>query len=327
MGFISFNLNYYKNKIEYYEGHGIDKKDLLEAKRLLKMIYDLLDEGYDDLYNALQIEYRGVDRLEKALRDRKEEPFQILTSNRRDCEYRNESIELKRYINDLIYKSLYIKKSEENYYIDEIINFCKSIKYENDCAYVFLLRDVFLPYIYFKKHYEYNTYPWIISRSLFNLMYERDFDDIIRTIIFDAREKFSENFEKFSNYCKKEIRIRIENYPYIKKAIQNLLSLIECKKILVIESGCNGTFPMLLSALDDRVDFKMYTTAPYFVQIYEDHIYTTAYENLRAVETLTCHDQLFLLREFKNNNFYVSENKDEVIVQRALSEISYCMQV
>lgn len=37
---------------------------------------------------------------------------------------------------------------------------------------------------------------------------------------------------------------------------------------MVIESGYMGTITVLLSALDDRVDFRLFTTIPFFYKIY-----------------------------------------------------------
>ena len=54
-----------------------------------------------------------------------------------------------------------------------------------------------------------------------------------------------------------------------------MLHTIRQKHILIVESGCTGTFPMLLMALDAWADMRMYTTYPYLVHIYACLLYTS----------------------------------------------------
>lgn len=55
-----------------------------------------------------------------------------------------------------------------------------------------------------------------------------------------------------------------------------MLHTIRQKHILIVESGCTGTFPMLLMALDAWTDMRMYTTYPYLVHIIRRaHLYPT----------------------------------------------------
>lgn len=69
-----------------------------------------------------------------------------------------------------------------------------------------------------------------------------------------------------------------------------MLHTIRQKHILIVESGCTGTFPMLLMALDAWADMRMYTTYPYLVHIYAGRIYTPRYEENRAFETLAAQE-------------------------------------
>lgn len=45
MGFLSFNEKYYAKTLERLEGRELNKSQLYEAKQLLKVLDDLLDEG------------------------------------------------------------------------------------------------------------------------------------------------------------------------------------------------------------------------------------------------------------------------------------------
>lgn len=49
MSFFSFNENFYRRKLEYYENRSLSNADIYEAKQLLKVLDDLTDEGYTNL--------------------------------------------------------------------------------------------------------------------------------------------------------------------------------------------------------------------------------------------------------------------------------------
>lgn len=88
-----------------------------------------------------------------------------------------------------------------------------------------------------------------------------------------------------------------------------------------VESGCYGTFPLLLCILDDRVDFKMFTTVPYLLNIYGDRIYTKEYEKNRLFETLYSQDKLFKFDSYLGNKYYVLINDSDELNNKALAEI------
>lgn len=52
--FIEFSMTYYRNRITAYENGTC--ADLYEAKQLLKMVDDIIDEGYMALYDTLETE-------------------------------------------------------------------------------------------------------------------------------------------------------------------------------------------------------------------------------------------------------------------------------
>lgn len=320
MGFISFNLAYYGKKTEYYENKRLNAEEIAEAKRLLKLVEDLKDEGYDELFNALQSAFWGVDRLRAILNSYGEEPFKIKARVAGADEYKWETAELTEYLGGLIKRCEDV--AGESKFADEVENFRDFIGYEEGASYVFLLRDALLPYVYYSKNNAKNLYPWLISRKFFDLVCNgAHIDDLIRSVIFAALERGYRDFRSFTDYCKGEISVIIERYPDVSATLGKLLADIRSEKIIVVETGCYGTFPMLLSALDDRVQFRMYTTVPYLAEIYKDIIYTERYENLREFETLCCNDKLFSLAGFKDGKFYVSENADEEVVGKSLGEI------
>ena len=322
MSFMSFSLDYYKNKIEQYESHPCNKNQVYEAKQLLKMVDDLVDEGYMDLFNEINRNYRGMARLHKIIDDNNEVPFTLDISIDREITFKDEGKELDDYLEDLFSHSLGEGIKSSNPFINEITAFCKWIGDTKDQAYVFLLRDSLLPYFYFKAIHRPDLYPWIIGLKFMSLISPgNNIDDVVRGSFFDALESGCDNFKSFQSFCKEKIVRDLKPYPEVTTKIKEMLSTIKASEILVIESGCYGTFPMLLSALDDRVDFKMFTTVPFLFEIYKDRIFSRAYEKNRLFETLYAQDQLFQLTSVKNNHFYISENANEVIFDKSLEEI------
>ena len=57
MGFISFNENYYRRKLEEYENKNLSDADICEAKQLLKVLDDLTDEGYTNLNDRMEADF------------------------------------------------------------------------------------------------------------------------------------------------------------------------------------------------------------------------------------------------------------------------------
>lgn len=94
----------------------------------------------------------------------------------------------------------------------------------------------------------------------------------------------------------------------------------------MVESGCAGTFPLLLMSLDSRVDMKMYTTYPYLTEIYRDRIYTSRYEENRIFETMLSEEVLFRFSGVRNDDFFVCNCTDTAIVKQALAEIGTMMK-
>ena len=105
-----------------------------------------------------------------------------------------------------------------------------------------------------------------------------------------------------------------------------LLGEIKETHIIVVESGCSGTFPMLLMSLDDRIDFRMYTTYPYLFKIYGDKIYSSKYENIRLFETLYSQDLYFRFSDLKDGQFFVEKCSYTEIKKYALAETKAVLQ-
>lgn len=86
-----------------------------------------------------------------------------------------------------------------------------------------------------------------------------------------------------------------------------------------------GTIPMMLKALDDRVDFRLFTTAPFLYETYEGRIFCRRYEDIRKFETVYSQDLLMRYSSFHGGKFYVNISADETVINNSLSEIKEFM--
>lgn len=325
MGFLSFSLSYYENRINQYETTVPTNENVYEAKQLLKMLDDLVDEGYKELYLRVEAKFHGVTRLKQFIATQGEMPFAVIPALDETKACRTETQELQACIAELMEKAAECDIASDNPILDDIVEFCEWVGYDDDTAYVFLLRDVMLPYVHFSHSLQGKScelYPWLIGRKYMDFISPGHYiDDVVRAPFFDALENGCSSFAEFKAFCKEKILAALAPYPEVTEALRELLSSIKKKKIMVIESGCYGTFPMLLAVLDERVDFRMFTTVPLLNDVYGERIFTRAYEKNRLFETLYSQDKLFQFESFKGGAFYVSKKLDAEVWQKSLGEV------
>ncbi len=331
MGFISFNLEFYRNELQILTTAPVNDERIYRAKQLLKMLDDLVDEGYTELNYKLEETYSGVSKLRAYLENNHIEPFPVCRKpfSTADITYENCARELTAAIQELTVNAEKGTELRYDVFLSELVDFCKWIGYEENTAYIFLLRDTLLPYIYYQSKNRKNIYPWLLSRkTLTKLTGTDNADDKIRSSIFNALKSGQcRNFRSFCNMALPDIRSVLKNYPEIKECLITLLDEIKEKHIVVVESGCSGTFPMLLMSLDERVDFRMYTTYPYLLKIYGDKIYSSKYENCRLFETLYSQDLYFRFADLKDGEFFVEKCNNKEIEKYAFAETKAILQL
>lgn len=322
MGFISFNENYYIKKLSSLEGKKLYEKSLYETKQILKVLDDLADEGYTELNNILESKYQIITRLRKILLMHEEKPFEILHSPNVNVSYGEKNHEITELCNNLIETAKENRIVSSNPFLEEIRNYCNWINYKPDTAYVFLLRDALLPYTYFRSRERRNLHPWLISRDfLSSVGSKKGIDDEIRLPIYEALESNITEYSEFKEFFKNRIMKVMKQHPFLYQSLKDLLSQIKQNKIMVIESGYCGTIPMLLTSLDNRVDFKLYTTAPFLFNVYKDKIFCKKYENLRLLETLYSQNFFMKYSQFSQGKFYVKLAQGPNIKNETTKEI------
>lgn len=322
MGFFSFNEKYYRQKIAEFESNELTSEKIYLAKQILKVLDDLSDEGYSKLNNYLEQEFSCLSRLRDVIKKSGEDPFVCSSEILPDTVYGEKEVEIASCVNELKEQSENFSEYSDNAFIKEIRNYCDWIGYDNNTAYIFLLRDALLPYIFYCNKERKNLYPWLISRRFLNTISStEDIDDGIRLPIYEALESGYNDFKDFRLYFKEQLEKVLEYHTELKAILCRLLSSVKEDRIVVVESGYNGTIPMMLSALDDRVTFRMYTTAPFLYDTYQSLIYCKRYEDIRKFETLYSQDRLLQFSSFHNNQFYVKVAESKNVLDKSLREI------
>lgn len=326
MGFMSYSLRFYEDALLELENNSPDAQAVYRAKQLLKMLDDLVDEGYTALAESVEQEYYGVSRLRTFLRENHAEPFSVSVREalQDKAAYYADEQELVEAISLLTEKARSTEQTSDNPFLKELLDFCNWIGYENDTAYIFLLRDTMLPYIRFLSEHRENCHPWLLGRKTLQLLTGLDnTDDDFRLSIMEALESGAcRSYDEFCSFVLPDIRNKLRRYPETESFLTGLLREIKQKKLLIVESGCYGTFPMLLMSLDSRADMRMYTAVPYLADVYADRIYTRAYENNRLFETLYSQDLYFRLSGLHSGRFYVHTCRNAEIEKLALAEIN-----
>ena len=329
MGFISYSLSYYERELRQLETEAVTAESVYKAKQLLKMLDDLVDEGYTELNRTLEEKYRGVSGLKTYLQKNGAEPFGICKKEvaEEQLKYSVGSFELVQALDAVMARTNCVKADSQEPFLQELIRFCEWIGYEEDTAYIFLLRDTLLPYVYFRAKGRIAVYPWLLGRKTLEHLTGKPYvDDEIRAAIIKALEdEKCSNFKDFCEAVLPGIRNTLKNYPEVERCLKTMLEKIAEQNIIVVESGCSGTFPMLLKSLDERVDVRMYTTYPYLLEAYGDRVFTAKYEENRLFETFASQDLYFQFSSLQNGQFFVKKCENAQVEEKTLEEIKVMM--
>ena len=324
MGFLSFHETYYMEAVQRFESRPLSPADVYEAKQLLKMLDDLMDEGYTALNDYLESKYSCLSRLRRVIKNAGDEPFKINRGRLPETTYSSSEHELLSVMKRLQKEADFQEVCSKNAFLADVRDYCGWIGHEEETAYIFLFRDSLLPYLYYRSRGRKHLYAWIISRSfLRDVSGVEDIDDAIRLPVYEALEYGHISFDDYRSCCKEQILAVLERHGLLKDLLSRLLSSVKEKRIVVVESGYCGTMPMMLSALDDRVTFKLYTTAPYLYETYKNHVYCKRYEDIRKFETLYSQNLLLRYSSFRENQFYVTIAESQAVWKQALMEMKY----
>ena len=222
MGFISFSLKYYEKELNQLEASPVTSERIYHAKQLLKMLDDLADEGYTELNEWLEEKFQGMSRLRCYLTKNGAEPFLLCrkVAGESQVAYEESEVELTVAIDELVQKAVASGSVCKDSFLQELLRFCEWIGYEENTAYIFLLRDTLLPHVYYKAKGCSAIYPWLIGRKTLEQMTGKTgVDDEIRAAIIKAlEEEKCVDFEQFCDSVLPDIRTVLKQYPMLEMA-------------------------------------------------------------------------------------------------------------
>lgn len=324
MRFLSYSLGYYRRELQALAGARPSGESVYRARQLLKMLDDLADEGYTELGERLEAACGGLSFLYDYLRAQHAEPFALpegkIDGQALPCEA--EERELGEAIRCAAAQAMEIPPSRPAPFIERLRGFCRWIGYDEGTSYIFLLRDALLPYVCFLGQGRTRISPWLLSRKSFaEPTGDEHADDELRAAVYRALETGCADFQAFTRRVLPDMRETVGRYPRASEYLASMLTQVDARRIVVVESGCCGTFPLLLMSLDSRADMRMYTTYPYLTDVYAGRVYTARYEENRLFETMASQEAYFRFAGLRNGQFYVRKCADAAIERRALAEI------
>lgn len=329
MGFLSYCLSFYRDELGKLENRIPTEAGLYRARQLLRMLDDLADEGYTALNDRLEAAHCGVTKLRKYLARNRVKPFSPVGNwvDVARLHYSIQESELRSAIAQAMNAAAAMPNAPRAPFTENLHQFCRWIGYEHKTAYIFLLRDTLLPFVYCLEQGRQRLYPWLLSRKSFaTLTGQAAANDAVRACIYAALESGCTDYPSFIRTVLPAMRRAIGAYPQARERIGSMLADIDAERILVVESGCAGTFPLLLMALDERVDMKMYTTYPYLTDVLGKRVFISRYEENRLFETMAAQALYFRFSGLRNGQFYIQTCTNKAIETRALAEIHAMMQ-
>ena len=324
MGFLSYSLRFYRDALQTLEATPAVPDNIYHARQLLRMLDDLTDEGYLELNEQLEAAFCGVSRLQDYLRKHRVKPFPApgVRPDSACLSYAPQETELRSALGCAMQEAATRQDAGSAPFTDRLRQFCRWIGYDDQTAYLFLLRDTLLPFVYYAAQGRERSYPWLLSRSAFAaLTGQRNADDALRASIYKALESGCTAFPEFSRLVLPDMRQTLDLWPQAACTLRAMLEQIDAERILVVESGCVGTFPLLLMSLDSRVELRMYTAYPYLTGIYGPRVFTARYEENRMFETMASQALYFRFSGLRNGRFYVQTCTDSAVKRQALAEI------
>lgn len=208
MGFLSYSLGFYRDELQRFENTTVTSAGLYRARRLLRMLDDLADEGYTELNEELEGAFSGVSRLREYLKRNNTEPFPPPPkwADAGEISYSEQDMELRCAISQTMRDASAMPLAEPLPFADKLRRFCEWVGYDGKTAYVFLLRDTLLPFVRYSAQGRGCVYPWLLSRSSFAALTGREnADDEIRAPIYRALEAGCTEWRSFLRFVMPDI--------------------------------------------------------------------------------------------------------------------------
>ena len=343
MNTAQFEYKIYSKKLKEFES----KEKLTEVKLIeIQAMQPIISEGYRFYPKQYSImdEDKILQRLNALLQSSNKKPL----AKYQEMPHKTPVFDDNELILEEFCDNLKINGKVATNYLPILNELCEytfwATKQEN--TFIFLLRDMFLPFLITKKVLKKKCYPMIYGRKILKYFYsntstlgfdfgESDDDPIYLQFLYtlyDVASEYNENFDEFFKVLKpKFIKLIKQNqdfFNYTKK----VLSKIPGKKITIIECGRYGTIPLILKCLDDRVDFKLFATGPEMYKLYKNIAYTKRGQHLPIsrlvdIERLTSQNEMFIFSSIKNDNVMVKVTTDKKLLKLSYDEIATALDI
>lgn len=344
MNSIELERNCYLKKINEYETN-TTKLSQQDASCVLAM-QQIVREGYKyfpDQYKIMDKD-KVLKRLDLLIKKNK---LKALPAYDEELHYAPKFEETEKEIQDFC-KTLKIKTTFKTKDYPEILkNICEYTKFatKNEACFVFLLRDMFLPYLITKNIEKKDCYPLLFGRKILKYFYSHtsnikfDFDEcdddkiyleFLEIICFSANKH--SNFDDFFKELKPKFLKLIKQNNDFFVFTKNLLKQIEAKKIIVVESGRFGTIPLILKCIDSRIDFRLFATGPEMYDIYKDKLFTKKgipleMSKLVDLEKSICQNEMFVFSSIKDNQIMIKKTSNKKVLSSSYDEIAYTLNL
>lgn len=335
-----FELSFYKKQITKFESQKrLNKDDLIKCQQMLQIIDN--NKNYYPKQHKAMLEIDAYARLNNLLKKYKMKPLGLFNEPMHEKPiFESKEVLLSDWLKNIKNNIKITKKSKNNQiFLQDLKEYGKWVLKNNDknTAYVFLLRDMLLPYLYAQNALrKENIFPFLFGRKLIKFFYndisndnfDFDFSDDeelymqFLEIIFDGASKYNDNFEKFFKYIKPKFLKIIKAKQTFYSFVKNWLKQIKTEKIVVVESGRYATIPLILMCVDKRVDFKLFSTSPEFYDLYKGKIFVKNLDKMIDIEKSISQNEMFVFSSVKNGEIMIKTNSDKKVLKKCFDEIS-----
>ena len=339
-----FELKIYSKKLNKFEKkQKLTKIDLNEIKSMQQIV----SEGYRYYPKQYSIMNKDkiLERLNKLLKNnsaKKLGKYEEMPQKTPDFE--NHEIVLEDFCDNLKIKT---QKNLAKYpkILKELCDYTFWATKEK-AFYIFLLRDMFLPYLITKNVLQKPCYPMLYGRKILKYFYsnssiqgfdfgESDDDPIYLKFLYtlcDVASNYNDNFDKFFKVLKPKFLKLIKQNKSFFEYTKKMLSKIKSEKIIIIECGRYGTIPLILKCLDERIDFKLFSTGPEMFELYKDRIYNKKglrlpLSKLVDMEKLTCQNEMFIFSSIKNDKVMIKVTTNKKLLEQSHNEIACALKI
>jgi hypothetical protein len=362
MDFITYTKRIYEQRLSVFENTDFSSLEINalralthEASAMRKFLFDNRDDGYVFTFEFFKRELDAIARLDLIIKKGTgllglpdESSFHLCADRRSDVPPKTGKtrlFELSEYLHHLetlrssdvdlkLLEPFAEWKHRTSLMLGELRRYRLWLETRNSSRQIFLLRDTLLLYLAARAAGNKEAVPLMIGRKYLERIDPSFYDSSVMDVLYDVISipglDGADVCEKYGRIFRARVDCGTHN---VTKQIRTYLdSQLRDEEYSVVESGFQGTIPLLLHAADPRITgFSMYATLPWLNALYRDIVFQPNYHFLREMETLVSHDSLFEFDSVRGGRIFIREYQDETILAMGYYEIvtfrSLCAQI